>query len=43
MKNLRIGDKLTRVPLIQGGMGVGISLGGLAVGGGRGGGDGDRS
>ncbi len=30
MKNLRIGDKLTRVPLIQGGMGVGISLGGLA-------------
>lgn len=30
MKNIKIGDKLTRVPLIQGGMGVGISLGGLA-------------
>ena len=30
MKNLKIGDKLTRVPLIQGGMGVGISLGRLA-------------
>ena len=30
MKNLKIGEKLTRVPLIQGGMGVGISLGRLA-------------
>ena len=30
MKNLKIGDKITRFPLIQGGMGVGISLGGLA-------------
>ena len=30
MKNIRIGDKLTKVPLIQGGMGVGISLGRLA-------------
>ena len=30
MKNIKIGDKLTRVPLIQGGMGVGISLGRLA-------------
>ena len=30
MKNLKIGDKITRVPLIQGGMGVGISLGRLA-------------
>ena len=30
MKNLKIGDKITRVPLIQGGMGVGISLGCLA-------------
>ena len=30
MKNMKIGDKLTRIPLIQGGMGVGISLGGLA-------------
>ena len=27
MKNLKIGEKLTRVPLIQGGMGVGVSLG----------------
>lgn len=27
MKNFKIGDKLTRFPLIQGGMGVGISLG----------------
>ena len=26
MKNFKIGDKLTRFPLIQGGMGVGISL-----------------
>ena len=25
MKNFKIGDKLTRFPLIQGGMGVGIS------------------
>lgn len=30
MKNLKIGNKMTRVPLIQGGMGVGISLGRLA-------------
>ena len=30
MKNIKIGDKLTRIPLIQGGMGVGISLGRLA-------------
>lgn len=30
MKNLKIGDKLTSFPLIQGGMGVGISLGRLA-------------
>ncbi|OUP85235.1 nitronate monooxygenase [Lachnoclostridium sp. An169] len=30
MKNLKIGDKITRIPLIQGGMGVGISLGRLA-------------
>ena len=25
MKNFKIGDKITRIPLIQGGMGVGIS------------------
>ena len=30
MKNFKIGDKLTKFPLIQGGMGVGISLGRLA-------------
>ena len=30
MKILKIGEKLTKVPLIQGGMGVGISLGRLA-------------
>lgn len=30
MRNLKIGEKLTRVPLIQGGMGVGVSLGRLA-------------
>lgn len=30
MKNLKIGDKITRFPLIQGGMGVGVSLGRLA-------------
>lgn len=30
MKNLKIGDKYTKVPLIQGGMGVGVSLGRLA-------------
>ena len=30
MKNFKIGDKITRVPLIQGGMPVGISLGRLA-------------
>ena len=27
---LNIGDKKTKYPLVQGGMGVGISLGGLA-------------
>lgn len=30
MKNFKIGEKITRIPLIQGGMGVGISLGRLA-------------
>lgn len=30
MKNLKIGNKITRVPLLQGGMGVGVSLGRLA-------------
>lgn len=30
MKQIRIGDKVTKYPLIQGGMGVGISLGNLA-------------
>ncbi len=30
MKNLKIGEKITKIPLIQGGMGVGISLGRLA-------------
>lgn len=30
MKNLKIGDKIARIPLIQGGMGVGVSLGRLA-------------
>ena len=30
MKNLKIGEKLTGCPLIQGGMGVGVSLGRLA-------------
>ena len=30
MKQLKIGEKITRFPLIQGGMGVGISLGRLA-------------
>lgn len=30
MKNLKIGEKLTGFPLIQGGMGVGVSLGRLA-------------
>ena len=30
MKNFKIGDKIIRIPLIQGGMGVGISLGRLA-------------
>ena len=30
MKNLKIGEKLTKFPLIQGGMGVGISIGRLA-------------
>ena len=30
MENLKIGEKITKVPLIQGGMGVGISLGRLA-------------
>ncbi|MFV0465712.1 MAG: NAD(P)H-dependent flavin oxidoreductase [Lachnospiraceae bacterium] len=30
MKELRIGDKVARVPIIQGGMGVGVSRSGLA-------------
>ena len=30
MKSLKIGDLLARIPIIQGGMGVGISLSGLA-------------
>jgi len=30
MDKLRIGNKLARVPIIQGGMGVGVSLSGLA-------------
>ena len=30
MKSLKIGDILARIPIIQGGMGVGISLSGLA-------------
>ena len=30
MKNLKIGEKITRVPLIQGGMGIGVSLERLA-------------
>lgn len=30
MKTLKIGDLLARLPIIQGGMGVGISLSGLA-------------
>ena len=30
MKTLKIGDLLARLPIIQGGMGVGISLAGLA-------------
>ena len=30
MKELRIGDKIARVPVIQGGMGVGVSRSGLA-------------
>lgn len=30
MKNIKIGEKVTRFPLIQGGMGVGVSLGRLA-------------
>lgn len=30
MNNFKIGEKITRIPLIQGGMGVGISLGRLA-------------
>ena len=30
MKNLKIGEKLTRFPVIQGGMGIGVSLGRLA-------------
>ena len=29
-KPLKVGEKEARLPLIQGGMGVGISLGGLA-------------
>ena len=30
MKELRIGDKIARIPVIQGGMGVGVSRSGLA-------------
>ena len=30
MKNLKIGDLIARLPIVQGGMGVGISLSGLA-------------
>ena len=30
MKTLKIGDLLARLPIIQGGMGVGVSLAGLA-------------
>ena len=30
MKSLKIGDLLARTPIVQGGMGVGISLSGLA-------------
>ena len=30
MKPLQIGDKLAKLPLIQGGMGVGVSLSRLA-------------
>lgn len=30
MKSLKIGDLLARLPIVQGGMGVGISLSGLA-------------
>ena len=30
MKQLKIGDKTTSIPIIQGGMGVGVSLSGLA-------------
>lgn len=31
MKSLKIGDLLARIPIVQGGMGVGISLSGLAT------------
>ena len=30
MKTLKIGDLLAQVPIVQGGMGVGVSLSGLA-------------
>ena len=30
MKSLKIGDLLARIPIVQGGMGVGVSLSGLA-------------
>ena len=30
MKSLKIGDLTARLPIVQGGMGVGISLSGLA-------------
>lgn len=30
MKSLKIGDLIAKLPIIQGGMGVGISLSGLA-------------
>jgi nitronate monooxygenase len=31
LKNLRIGDRISELPIVQGGMGVGISLSGLAA------------
>ena len=30
MKELKIGDLIAKVPIVQGGMGVGVSLSGLA-------------
>ena len=31
MKNLRIGDTVAELPIVQGGMGIGISLAGLSA------------